>query len=85
MTGDQGEPNEALMEMAASPFRESDPTGRVLPSPAWHDLTPEARERLFELQVETRALECAIDPDGLSGTARGVISKIRDLGLTPLP
>jgi len=80
MKGDRGEQIESSLEMAASPFRESDATGRVLPAAAWFDLSPGERERLFDLQAESRALERAIDPEGLSGTGRAVVARIRRLG-----
>jgi hypothetical protein len=44
--------------------------------PAWHDLGPEARERAFERARALRALEAALDPDGLSTTARAVLARI---------
>ena len=44
--------------------------------PAWHDLGPDARERAFERARALRALEAALDPDGLSTTARAVLDRI---------
>jgi hypothetical protein len=79
MNGDRGEPMEALIEAAASPFRESDATGRVLPAAAWFDLAPAEREWLFDLQSESRLLERVLDPAGLSGTARAVVARVRGL------
>jgi hypothetical protein len=80
MNGDRGEWNESLLEMAASPYRESDATGRVLPAAAWFDLSLEDRERLFDLQAESRLLERALDPEGMSGTGSAVMARIRRLG-----
>ena len=80
MNGERGEPMDALIEAAASPFRESDATGRVLPAAAWFDLAPTEREWLFDLQAESRLLERALDPAGLSGTGRAVVERIRTLG-----
>jgi hypothetical protein len=45
--------------------------------PAWHDLGPAARVRAFELARVQRTLEAALDPDGLSTTARAVLAKLR--------
>jgi hypothetical protein len=44
--------------------------------PAWHDLGPDARERAFERARALRALEAALDPEGLSTTARAVLDRI---------
>jgi hypothetical protein len=44
--------------------------------PAWYDLGPDARERAFERARALRALEAALDPDGLSTTARAVLDRI---------
>ncbi len=80
MTDERGGAIESLLEMAASPFRESDATGRVLPAAAWFDLSPAEREWFFDLQAESRLLERALDPQGLSGTGRAVVARIRELG-----
>lgn len=80
MKGDRSEEHDSLLELAASPFRESDAAGRILPAAAWFDLSPEDRVRLFDLQAGSRLLERAIDPDGLSGTGRAVVARIRGLG-----
>lgn len=44
--------------------------------PAWHDLDPAARERAYEVARGLRRLEAALDPDGLSTTARAVLRRI---------
>jgi hypothetical protein len=44
--------------------------------PAWYDLGPDARERAFERARALRALEAALDPEGLSTTARAVLDRI---------
>ena len=69
-----------LIEAAATAFRERDATGRILPSADWWDLSPEDRDRAFKLQLVSRRLESAADPDGLSTTARAVLSRIPSLG-----
>jgi hypothetical protein len=45
--------------------------------PAWHDLGADARQRAFDLAVANRKLEAALDPEGLSTTARAVLRRIR--------
>jgi hypothetical protein len=67
---------ELLIEQATSAWRPRDPDGRIRAHPAWADLDGPARERLFEETSETRALERALDPEGLSSTARAVLSRI---------
>jgi hypothetical protein len=44
--------------------------------PAWHDLSETARVRAFDLARALRPLEAALDPDGLSSTARAVLARI---------
>ena len=48
--------------------------------PAWHDLGAEARREAFEATVRLRKMEAAIDPEGLSTTARVVLERIRGTG-----
>jgi hypothetical protein len=67
---------EIVIEQACSAFRERDRWGRILPSPAFLDLEPKAREELFQLQLETRELERVLDPAGRSGTVRAVLRRI---------
>ena len=43
---------------------------------AWHDLDADARRRAYELAHTNRALEAALDPEGLSTTARAVLARI---------
>lgn len=44
--------------------------------PAWHDLGPDGRDRAFERARALRRIEAALDPDGLSTTARAVLARI---------
>lgn len=71
---------EALIEAAAASFRARDPNGRVLPAPAFFDLDAAGREEAYRRGVEQRALEAALDPEGLSATARAVLDRIRRNG-----
>jgi hypothetical protein len=65
-----------LVEETATAWR---PTraGGVGSHAAWHDLDAGDRERAFEVTRTQRALEAALDPDGLSGTAHAVLARIR--------
>jgi hypothetical protein len=74
--GDPGKDREILIEQAASAFRGRAPHGRVLPHPAWSDLDEAGREEAFEVAARLRALEAAMDAEGLSTTARAVIARI---------
>jgi len=44
--------------------------------PAWHDLDAAARARAYELARTNRRMEAALDPEGLSTTARAVLGRI---------
>jgi hypothetical protein len=74
--GDPGKDRETLVEQAAGAFRARDGQGRVLSHPAWHDLDEAGREEAFELAASLRALEAALDPEGLSTSARAVLARI---------
>ena len=68
---------ELLIEAAAGAFRERDPRGAVRFHPAWWDLDEAGRRAAFEAAVQSRALEAALDPAGLTSTARAVLARIR--------
>ena len=68
---------EELIEAAAGSFRERDPHGGVTSHPAWHDLDPAGRGEAFDVAIQMRTLEAALDPAGLSTTARAVLARIR--------
>jgi hypothetical protein len=72
-----GDPEEVLIEEAVSAYRERDGSGRIQPSPAWWDLPVNAREKLFQRQLQSRALERALSADGMSATVRAVLNRIR--------
>ena len=67
---------EARMEVVVSAWRRRDPDGRVLDAPEFHDLTADDRQLAFEMTLEQRALEAALDPEGLTTTARAVLARI---------
>ncbi len=69
--------DEALIEAVAGAFRERDARGGVRAHPAWHDLDAAGRERAWAEAARSRAMEAALDPEGLSSTARAVLARIR--------
>jgi len=71
------EPKDLLIEEAVSAFRERNPWGRVLPSPAWMDLAPAERAALFERQLTSRIIERALEPNGRSSTVRAALARLR--------
>jgi len=62
---------------ACSAWRPRDPRGGLRFHPAWHDLDASGREAVFEATLGLRELEAALDPEGLSTTARAVLTRIR--------
>jgi hypothetical protein len=74
------EETEALIEAAAGAWRPRRPSGEAEAHPAWHDLEATERVEAFEAAVLSRVLEAAIDPEGLSSTAKAVLARIRGGG-----
>ena len=68
-----------LIEAAVTAHRERDREGRVVPSAAWWDLSPQDLDTLFVEQTVARELERAIDADGMSGTMRAVLARFRGI------
>lgn len=71
------EEEDLLIEQVASAWRPRG--GDELASTwhkAWHDLDGAGRERAFERARALRTLEAALDPGGLSTTARAVLARI---------
>jgi hypothetical protein len=67
-----------LIEATASAHRGRDAlTGALRAHPGWHDLDQTGRQEAFELATELRALEAAVDPEGLSAAGRAVLARIR--------
>lgn len=73
MTEERDEEN--LIEQVAGAYR---PPSRdaLRYHPAWHDLDADGRQRAFDLAKTLRTVESALDPEGLSTTARAVLAKI---------
>jgi hypothetical protein len=76
MTRDE---EELLVEQVAGAYRPRS-LDELRYHPAWHDLDPAARQRAFDLARSSRPLEAALDPEGLSTTARCVLEKIVSSG-----
>lgn len=51
--------------------------GELRYHPAWHDLSVEGRAKAHEVTRAVRVAEAALDPAGLSTTARLVLARIR--------
>ncbi|HYP98880.1 MAG TPA: hypothetical protein VER96_09405 [Polyangiaceae bacterium] len=68
--------DEALIEQLLSAHRERDAHGAIQFAPAFHDLSPEARETAFATLQLQRALEAGRDSEGLSTTARAILRRI---------
>jgi hypothetical protein len=65
-----------LIEAVTTAHRARDVEGHVVFSPAWRDLAPADRDEAFEAQNETRLIERALDPEGLSATVRSVLDRL---------
>jgi hypothetical protein len=65
-----------LIEQTVSAWRPAGPSREILPHPAWCDLPPATRATAFDSTLRSRTLECALDPDGFSGTVRAVFRRI---------
>jgi hypothetical protein len=73
---------DVLIEEVASGWRPKGPDGEPRSSPAWHDLDEAGRVEACAVAYQLRQIEAALDPEGLSSTARNVlaaITKERDL------
>jgi hypothetical protein len=68
---------ELLVEQVTTAWRRRRADGSIAASPAWHDLDAGGRRAAFDETVRQRQLEAAVDPLGLSTTARAVLSRIR--------
>jgi hypothetical protein len=73
--GSDGGDDELLIEQVASAYRPL-PRDELRYHPRWHDLGAAGRARAVARAGALRALEAALDPDGLSTTARAVLARI---------
>lgn len=67
---------DVLIEAVLSAHRERDLLSELRFHPAFYDLDPAGREQAADEAMVLRRLEMALDPDGLSTTARAVLSRI---------
>ncbi len=67
---------ELLLEQVISAHRRRRADGSIASSPAWHDLDQGGRRAAFDATLTQRQLEAALDPEGLSSTARAVLGRI---------
>jgi hypothetical protein len=65
-----------LIEAASGAWRTRERSGAIRPSGAWLDLDADGRREAHDAATQARILEAALDPDGLSTTARGVLARI---------
>lgn len=68
-----------LIEEVAGAWRPRDPR-QLRFHPCWHDLSEDDRVEAFDRARENRVIEAGLDPEGLSGTARAVLSRILESG-----
>lgn len=67
---------EAEIEKVVGAFRERRHDGDIAFHPSWYDLDSGDRRLAFEQGCLQRSIEAALDPDGLSQTARAVLARI---------
>lgn len=67
---------ETLLEEVLSAHRTRDPRGVIASSPAFADLEPDDRERAYRESLVQRTLEAALHPEGLTTTARAILSRL---------
>ncbi len=72
------EERDALIEEVTTAHRPRDPFTRMARShPVWADLDDAGRAEAYERALAQRAVESALDAEGLSTTARAVLARIR--------
>jgi len=69
--------DELLIEQVVSAWRPRDRDGRARAHPAWYDLPEDLREQAVKAARRQRRIEAALDPEGLSSTAKAVLARIR--------
>ena len=67
---------ELLLEQVVGAWRPRDRDGGVRAHPAWWDLPAELRPEAARHARRQRRIEAALDPEGLSSTARAVLARI---------
>jgi hypothetical protein len=77
MSSDGSRQRDVLIEQVMTAWRPRGRGGEIHGHPAWHDLSEEDREAAYEATCELRRLETALDPEGVTTTARAVLHRIR--------
>jgi len=72
---DAHDEDDLLIAQVATAYRPI-PREELRYHPAWHDLGPAGRTKAFDVARELRAVEAALDRDGLSTTSRAVLARI---------
>jgi hypothetical protein len=70
-------PRDPPLDAVTTAWRPRDPDGTIRAHPAWHDLDDAARRDAYEAIRALRALEAALDHEGLTTTARAVLARVR--------
>ncbi len=70
------EETERLIEATVSAYRERDPHGRIVAASSFFDLSESDREAAFDEALRAREIEAALDPAGMSSTARAILARI---------
>ena len=76
MTGDRE--RELLIEQAVGAWRPRRADGGIGTHPAWADLDEAGRVEAYAAARLQRRLEAALDPEGLSSTAKAVLARISE-------
>jgi hypothetical protein len=71
----------SLVEAAVTAWRARDASGTIQAHPAWADLDEAGRNEAYEATLQARALEAALDADGLTTTGHAVLARIRAAGI----
>ncbi len=69
-------PSDPPIDAVTTAWRPRDPGGAARSHPAWHDLDDEGKSQSYEVTCALRSVEAALDPEGLSTTARAVLRRI---------
>lgn len=65
-----------LIEQVTGAWRPRDRDGRIDGHPSWYDLSEDGRVAAYRATAVLRQIEAALDPRGLSSTAKTVLSRI---------
>lgn len=68
---------DVMIEAVTSAYRERSDRGEIRVHAAWVDLDDQGRVLAFEAARAQRLMEAALDPEGLSSTAKAVLARIR--------